>query len=73
MERRIKKWSRKKKEALIEGNWKKISVLAKKKFKIKPSIHYSSSSTQAEREQKINHRSSNISTSLEKGPSTNSE
>ena len=50
MERRIKKWSRKKKEALIEGNWKKISVLAKKKFKTKPSIHYSSSSTQGERE-----------------------
>ena len=33
MERRIKKWSRKKKEALIEGDWNKVSVLAKKKFK----------------------------------------
>lgn len=32
MERRIKKWSRKKKEALIEGNWEKISILSKKKF-----------------------------------------
>ncbi len=32
MERRIKKWSRKKKEALIEGDWEKISVFAKKKF-----------------------------------------
>jgi len=35
MERRIKKWSRKKKEALIEGNWEKISVLPKKNL-IKP-------------------------------------
>ena len=33
MERRIKKWFRKKKEALIEGNWKKISVLAKKNLR----------------------------------------
>ena len=32
MERRIKKWSRKKKEALIEGNWEKVSFFAKKKF-----------------------------------------
>jgi len=32
IERRVKKWSRKKKEALIEGDWEKISVLAKKKF-----------------------------------------
>ena len=31
-ERQIKKWSRRKKEALIEGNWSKISLLAKKKF-----------------------------------------
>jgi predicted GIY-YIG superfamily endonuclease len=31
-ERQIKKWIRKKKEALIEGNWTKISALAKKKF-----------------------------------------
>ena len=32
MKRKIKKWSRKKKEALIEKNWKKVSVFAKKKF-----------------------------------------
>lgn len=32
-ERRIKKWSREKKQALIEGDWEKISMLAKKKFK----------------------------------------
>ena len=32
MEQKIKKWSRKKKKALIEKNWKKVSVLAKKKF-----------------------------------------
>jgi predicted GIY-YIG superfamily endonuclease len=31
-ERQIKKWSRKKKEALIEQNWSEISLLAKKKF-----------------------------------------
>src|SRR5579871_4499510 len=31
-ERQLKKWSRKKKEALIEENWSKISMLAKKKF-----------------------------------------
>jgi predicted GIY-YIG superfamily endonuclease len=31
-ERQIKKWSRQKKEALIEGNWSKVSTLAKKKF-----------------------------------------
>lgn len=31
-ERQIKKWNRQKKEALIAGNWKKISLLAKKKF-----------------------------------------
>jgi predicted GIY-YIG superfamily endonuclease len=31
-ERQIKKWSRSKKEALIAGNWEKVSVLAKKKF-----------------------------------------
>ncbi len=35
MERKIKKWSRKKKKALIEKNWKKVSVLAKKKFEKK--------------------------------------
>jgi predicted GIY-YIG superfamily endonuclease len=32
-ERQIKKWNRQKKEALIEKNWDKISLLAKKKFK----------------------------------------
>ena len=32
-ERQIKGWSRKKKEALIDGDWQKISLLAKKKFK----------------------------------------
>lgn len=32
-ERQIKKWSRVKKEALIEGDWEKVSLLAKKKFK----------------------------------------
>jgi predicted GIY-YIG superfamily endonuclease len=31
-ERQIKKWSRQKKEALIEGNFLKISLLAKKYF-----------------------------------------
>lgn len=31
-ERKIKKWSRKKKEALIEQNWNKVSESAKKKF-----------------------------------------
>ena len=31
-ERRLKKWSRKKKEALIEGNWNKVQELSKKKF-----------------------------------------
>ena len=31
-ERQIKKWSRQKKEALIAGDWQKISFLAKKKF-----------------------------------------
>jgi predicted GIY-YIG superfamily endonuclease len=32
MERLVKKWSRKKKEALIENNWSKLISLAKKKF-----------------------------------------
>jgi predicted GIY-YIG superfamily endonuclease len=32
VERQIKKWSRKKKEALIEENFAKLSLLAKKKF-----------------------------------------
>ena len=30
-ERQIKGWSRKKKEALIKGNWKTISIYAKRK------------------------------------------
>ncbi len=29
---RIKRWSRKKKEALIERNWEKLPLLAKKRF-----------------------------------------
>jgi len=33
MEQQIKKWSRKKKEALIAGDWSKISQYAKKDFK----------------------------------------
>jgi predicted GIY-YIG superfamily endonuclease len=31
-ERQLKKWSRKKKEALIQENWSDLSLLAKKKF-----------------------------------------
>ncbi len=31
-ERQLKKWSRKKKEALIEENWSKVSLLARKDF-----------------------------------------
>ncbi|MBU1008144.1 GIY-YIG nuclease family protein [Candidatus Dependentiae bacterium] len=31
-EQKIKTWSRKKKEALIENNWQKLSALAKKNF-----------------------------------------
>ena len=31
-ERKIKNWSRKKKESLIEKNWKKLSLYSKKKF-----------------------------------------
>ncbi len=31
-ERKIKKWSRKKKEALIRGSWDDISTLCKKQF-----------------------------------------
>lgn len=31
-EKKIKGWSRSKKEALISGNWELVSVLAKKKF-----------------------------------------
>ena len=34
-ERKIKNWSKKKKEALIENNWQKLSLLAKKDFKKK--------------------------------------
>ena len=33
-ERKIKRWTRKKKEALISKNWNKISELAKKSFEI---------------------------------------
>jgi predicted GIY-YIG superfamily endonuclease len=33
LERKIKNWSKKKKEALIEKNWEKPSILAKKNFK----------------------------------------
>ncbi len=32
LERRIKPWSRRKKEALIAGAWHKVSFFAKKKF-----------------------------------------
>ena len=32
-ERKIKNWSRKKKEALIEKNWEKLSLFSKKNFK----------------------------------------
>lgn len=32
-EYKIKKWSRKKKEALIQEDWKLLSLLSKKKFK----------------------------------------
>jgi putative endonuclease len=32
-ERQLKKWSRRKKEALIEENWSNLSSFAKKKFK----------------------------------------
>ena len=32
-ERQLKKWSRQKKEALINNNWTQISLLAKKQFK----------------------------------------
>jgi len=32
-ERKIKNWSKKKKKALIEKNWNKLSLLAKKDFK----------------------------------------
>ena len=31
-ERQLKKWSRKKKEALIDENWQRVSLLAKKNF-----------------------------------------
>lgn len=32
-ERRIKGWTRKKKEALIKKNWHKLALLARKKFR----------------------------------------
>ena len=35
-DRRIKRWSRAKKEALIEGDWIRISALARKRWKNKP-------------------------------------
>ena len=43
-ERQIKGWNRKKKEALIKGDWKTLQQLAKKEFKRSrtPSIHPSS-------------------------------
>jgi len=31
-EKKLKGWSRSKKEALISGNWELVSILAKKKF-----------------------------------------
>lgn len=37
-ERQIKKWSRKKKEALIEGNFEAIKLYSKKQY-VKKSIH----------------------------------
>jgi len=48
-------------------------ILDKQLFVLYPSIHCVSRSTQAEREREVNHRSSNISIGLEKGPSTNPE
>lgn len=33
-EQKIKKWTRKKKEALMQGDWLKITMLAKKKFNL---------------------------------------
>ncbi len=33
VERQLKKWSRQKKEALINNNWTEVSLLAKKEFK----------------------------------------
>ena len=33
VERQLKKWSRQKKEALINDNWTQVSLLAKKQFK----------------------------------------
>ena len=36
MERRIKGWSRAKKQALIEEDWEKISALARKRSKSRP-------------------------------------
>ncbi len=31
-ERKLKQWSRKKKEALMNSDWKKVALLARKKF-----------------------------------------
>lgn len=36
-EHQIKKWSRKKKEALIKGDFEDLKILSKKKFKVKGS------------------------------------
>lgn len=40
-EQQIKRWSRKKKEALINQNWGLLKILAKKNFKKNGSIHAS--------------------------------
>jgi len=50
MERRIKGWSRTKKEALIEKNWKKIKILAQCKNE---SRSYPSTPAQDERERSL--------------------
>lgn len=56
MERKLKKWTRRKKEALINEQWDKLVIFSKKNFKKNnPSIHPPSckstaSDTQGERE-----------------------
>lgn len=42
-EKQVQKWSRKKKEALINNEWEKLIVLAKKSF---PSVQFASQITQ---------------------------
>ena len=37
-ERRIKRWSRAKKEALIVGDWRRIEVLSKRRSKVVPGL-----------------------------------